>query len=504
MLVAASAPHLVVVGAGVGGLTAAALLLKVGWRVTVLEAQAYAGGCAGSFPYQGYRFDAGATLAGGFQEGGPHARLAEDLGLSWDLLPVDPAWVVHLPGGPPVRQWADAAAWEAEHRAAFPGAEGFWTLQRRLADVSWDLSRGDLPWPPETGREFLDLTASLRPRHAAALPYVLRRMGGLLPPGDDRLRTFVDAGLLIAAQCSAAEAGALYGAAALDLPRRGVATPRGGMGGIAATLVAWIRAQGGQVLFKHTVERLELAGGRVRGVVAREGRRGTRRMACDALVANQTPWSLLKLLGEDAPPALRRRTQGLPPTWGAFMLYLGLDAAALPPGAAEHHQVVMDLGRPLGEGNSVFLSVSPAADAARAPAGMRAANLSTHTAVAPWWRLRQLPDGGAAYEARRQRYQEAMLAAAERALPGLRGAVRLQLPATPVTYAHWTARADGMVGGFPQGDLWRARGPRAGLGRQLANLWQVGDSVFPGQSTAGVTLGGMRVARAVLAGWRRG
>ena len=57
-----------------------------------------------------------------------------------------------------------------------------------------------------------------------------------------------------------------------------------------------------------------------------------------------------------------------------------------------------------------------------------------------------------------------------------------------------------MVGGFPQGDLWRAHGPRSGLGRQLANLWQVGDSVFPGQSTAGVTLGAMRVARAVLAG----
>ena len=71
------------------------------------------------------------------------------------------------------------------------------------------------------------------------------------------------------------------------------------------------------------------------------------------------------------------------------MLYLGLDAAALPPGAAEHHQVVMDLGRPLGEGNSVFLSVSPAADTSRAPWGMRAANLSSHTAVAPWWRLRQ-------------------------------------------------------------------------------------------------------------------
>lgn len=467
----------------------------------MLEAQAYAGGCAGSFPHQGYRFDAGATLAGGFQEGGPHARLAELLDLRWDLLPVDPAWVVHLPGGGPVTQWADAAAWEAEHRAAFPGTAGFWDLQRRLADISWDLSRGSLPWPPETGREALDLAACLRPRHLAALPFLPRRMGDLLPRGDARLRAFVDAGLLIAAQCTADQAGALYGAAALDLPRRGVATPRGGMGGIAATLVDWIRDRGGRVLFKHRVTRLELAGGRVRGVAAQEGRRGPRRLACDVLLANLTPWSLAALLGEDTPAALWRQVRGLAPTWGAFMVHLGLDAAALPAGAAEHHQVVVDLGRPLGEGNSVFLSISPAADASRAPAGLRAASLSTHTAVAPWWRLRRLPDGGAAYEARRQAYAEAMLGAAERALPGLRGAVRLRLPATPVTYAHWTGREAGMVGGFPQGSLWRARGPRAGLGRQLANLWLVGDSVFPGQSTAGVTLGALRVARAVLAGW---
>ena len=38
-------------------------------------------------------------------------------------------------------------------------------------------------------------------------------------------------------------------------------------------------------------------------------------------------------------------------------------------------------------------------------------------------------------------------------------------------------------------------GPQTGL----PNLWLVGDSIFPGQSTAGVTLGGMRVAAAVLA-----
>ena len=84
--------------------------------------------------------------------------------------------------------------------------------------------------------------------------------------------------------------------------------------------------------------------------------------------------------------------------------------------------------------------------------------------------------------------------AAELALPGIRQAVRLCLPGTPVTFHFYTRRPLGMVGGFPQTSLLQARGPGTGI----RNLWLVGDSVFPGQSTAGVTLGGWRVARAIL------
>ncbi|MBZ0307841.1 MAG: FAD-dependent oxidoreductase, partial [Anaerolineae bacterium] len=63
---------IVVIGAGVGGLTAGALLAKDGFDVTVLEAHVYPGGSAGTFYHKGYLFDAGATLAGGFQPNGPH------------------------------------------------------------------------------------------------------------------------------------------------------------------------------------------------------------------------------------------------------------------------------------------------------------------------------------------------------------------------------------------------------------------------------------------------
>ena len=95
---AAKNKHVAVIGAGVGGLSTAALLLLAGCQVTVLEAQTYPGGSAGTFFHQGYRFDAGATLAGGFAPGGPHARLGELLGLEWPVRLADPAWVTCLPG----------------------------------------------------------------------------------------------------------------------------------------------------------------------------------------------------------------------------------------------------------------------------------------------------------------------------------------------------------------------------------------------------------------------
>ena len=482
-------PTTIVIGAGIGGLTAAALLLRAGHRVTVLEAHVYPGGSAGTFYHKGYRFDAGATLAGGFAPGGPHARLAELLELEWPVTPVDPAWVVHLPDGRTVTQWADPAAWQAERQRAFPAAEPFWRRQERLAGISWDISSRPFPWPPRSPGDLLTLAAALRPRTLGALPYLTRTVSDLVDGNDPLFRAFLDAQLLISAQTTADRAGALYGSAALDLPRRGVNHVRGGIGALAQTLVAWLRANGGEVVYRQRVERIEAGRGREAVVHTRKGLS----LRADVVLANVTPWALCELLGPDAPPRLREDVAQLRPTWGAFTLYLGLDAAALPPGLPDHHQVIVDATRPLGEGNSVFLSLSPAGDAGRAPAGMRAATLSTHTAVAPWWALRDGADE-AAYRARRDAYADRLLAAAERAVPGLRAAVRLCLPGTPVTFQYYTRRPWGMVGGFAQTSLFAARGPQTGID----NLWLVGDSIFPGQSTAGVTLGAMRVAAEVI------
>ncbi len=480
--------HIVVIGAGIGGLTAGALLLKAGHDVTILEAQVYPGGSAGTYYHKGYRFDAGATLAGGFSEGGPHARLAQQLGLDWPIQPVDPAWVVHLPNGKKVTQWADRERWRQEWQRVFPGTGRFWKTQAMLADISWDISSRPFPWPPQSGREVLTLIQAIRPKSVGAVPYLLKSVADLTHSTDPDFRTFLDSQLLISAQTSAEKANALYGSAALDLPRRGVNHVQGGIGSLAETLVNWIKDNGGNIYYRQRVEQLFIRQDRAVEVVTNK----KMKFKGDYFLANLTPWALNEILGEAAPSGLRGEIEERQATWGAFTLYLGVNSNRLPTGIADHHQVIRTNDQPLGEGNSVFISLSNPDDEGRAPSGKRAVTLSTHTDISRWWRLREGEKRD--YEGWRDDYSQKLLHAADIAIPGIRNAVELCLPGTPVTFEFYTGRPKGMVGGFPQKSLFDVRGPGTGI----SNVWLVGDSIFPGQSTAGVTLGGMRVADTVL------
>jgi phytoene dehydrogenase-like protein len=74
----------------------------------------------------------------------------------------------------------------------------------------------------------------------------LRSVSAHLRGASERLRLFVDAQLLIAAQTTSQHANALYGAAALDLPRRGTVHLEGGMGAIADTVVEAVQRNGGR------------------------------------------------------------------------------------------------------------------------------------------------------------------------------------------------------------------------------------------------------------------
>ena len=76
----------IVIGGGIAGLTAAALLAHDGIGVTLLESHHQLGGCAGTFRRGPYTFDVGATQVAGLEPGGSHARLFEHLNINVTLI----------------------------------------------------------------------------------------------------------------------------------------------------------------------------------------------------------------------------------------------------------------------------------------------------------------------------------------------------------------------------------------------------------------------------------
>ncbi len=490
--------RVVVIGGGVGGLSVAAEISKAGGDVTVLEAHIYAGGCAGTFYHKGYRFDAGATLAGGFAPGGPMDWLGKRLNIDWEAKSSDRAMLVHLPDRSVITRWTDSYRWASERKLSFGESfEPFWRWQEDISDSLWDFALRLPSWPPDTLMDLFRLIRATSDWYGdqyqnGNLSFlktfgtnILRTLSSVMRDPTERFRLFIDAQLMISAQTTSRYANALYGAVSLDLPRVGVAQFSGGVGTIAKKLVNAIRHHGGRVIYRQEVSKVHLERGRPKMVVTKR----KEIFPADIVVFNLPPWNIAALMGDDVPRRLGNATPHPEDGWGAFMVYAGLDGSILPDDFALHHQVIVR--EPLGEGNSIFMSLSPGWDTTRAPFGKRALTISTHTDLDFWWRLYIFDQE--AYEQQKKILLEKILTVAEMVIPGLRVAIDFVLPATPVTFQRFTRRHRGWVGGYPQTSLFRNWGPRLAPG-----LWMVGDSIFPGQSIPAVALGGIRVAQSVM------
>ncbi len=486
-----SSAKILIIGAGIGGLTTAAVLSKSGLDVTVLEAQTYPGGCASTFFHKGYRFDAGATLAAGFYPGGPMELLADAAGISsWPIHYDSPAMVVHLPNGQEIACHNEENRWDDYREEFGEKSLKFFRWQEKTADLLWRFALRLPSWPIESLKDAGSVISSLDRRIIFNSPGlgvdVFRPVSNHLRKLPENLRLFVDGQLLISAQTTSEYANALYSASALDLPRRGVGHLENGIGTLADILVNAIKNNGGKVIFRQEVTRIS-PGSQFNFNLETKKKE---KFQTDIVIANLTPWNLAELMRDNLPKSLTRIPNFPEENWGAFMLYLGIDSSIIPKDFPLHHQVLQRL--PLGEGNSVFLSISPEWDSKRAPLGQRALTISSHTKLGQWWQWYEKDKQ--MYETQKSEMTEKLLESVARVLPDINNAVNLLMPGTPITFKRYIGRKYGWVGGFPQTSLFKTFHPKLG-----SNLWLVGDSIFPGQSTTAVALGGMRVAREILA-----
>jgi C-3',4' desaturase CrtD len=205
------AQRVIIIGAGIGGLTTGALLAKRGYEVQIFDQAIVAGGCASTFKRQGFTFDVGATQVAGLEAGGIHHRIFTELGIEIpDATPCDPACAVYLPNETePINIWRDPDKWQAERQRQFPNSEPFWQFLQDLFRPSWSFQSRNPILPPRNLWDLGQLLQAMRWDTLTTVPFTLSTVGDALRgfglEGDRRLRTFLDLQLKLYSQVNAEE-----------------------------------------------------------------------------------------------------------------------------------------------------------------------------------------------------------------------------------------------------------------------------------------------------------
>jgi phytoene desaturase len=471
--------NVVIIGAGVGGLTAAVRLATAGHRVVVHEQAATVGGKLGRYARDGFAFDTGPSLF-------TLPQVFADLGLELDLLPLDPVVRHVFPDGTVLDSSSDPDVFAARIAAAFgtDAAEDWQRLWRRAGRI-WDASwRSVLRRTVDSPVSLAGLAWRLGDLAAIAPGRSLRSLGRRYLR-DPRLRMLLDRYATYTGADPRRSPAALAAVPYAELAFGGWYL-RGGLGTLADALVARCADLGVEIVTDSTVTGIRTAGGRASGVTLADGAQ----VPADVVVANADALTVYR----DLLPNPARLGQLADRSLAGFVLLLGVRGST--PSLA-HHTVFFPADYD-AEFDAVFGAPGRRARPAPDPTIFvtRAEDPSVHPAGhEAWFVLVNAPRHGTAWSAVDWRRPQLASSYAAHLLDvlaarGLDVRDRLQFceVRTPADLADATAAPGGAIYGTAGGLLRPAnRGPVDGL-------FLVGGSTHPGGGLPMVTLSAQVVA----------
>jgi C-3',4' desaturase CrtD len=393
--------------------------------------------------------------------------------------------------------WRDAKKWEAERLKQFPGSEKFWHLLQILFDASWRFQSRDPVVPPRNIWDTTQLIQALRLDTFVTIPFTLMTMWDAMKlcgvAQDQRLKTFLDLQLKLYSQVDTTETALLYGATALAVSQtpQGLFHLQGSMQALSEKLIEALEKHGGKLLTRHRIKEINLAADQPSLTIFDQRQSEIKQKKFNHIVANTTVQDLIKLV-TNPPKSIfseiyQKRIKNLTSPSGAFVVYLGVKRAAIPENCPPHLQFLYDPHKEIGENNSLFVSVSKPNDG-RAPEGHATIIASSFVEAEPWF--------GDGYEARKEKYTQEAITHLSTYFNLSPENIIVQEAGTPRTFAFYTAREKGFVGGIGQRVSTFAP---FGIATRTPfnNIWLVGDSVHPGEGTVGVSYSALTIVRQI-------
>ena len=478
----------IVIGSGIGGLSAAALLARRGLKVAVFEQHYLPGGFCTAWERQvrppmadpdqpwRYVFDAGVHDFSGLGERGGTRSLLRMLDLEGAI-----QWhrndQEYILGPVRFKVPRDPDAFAAQLGERFPAeAESILGFFAEMLAVYRELyagmeKNGGAPGAPRTVEDLLAY-----PRTCPhAYRWLSRPFQAMLDAfiQDPQLKQLLGA---LTGYLSDDPASLTVGhmAPIFGYYFDGGHYPGGGSQALPDALVQVIEQHGGTIHLRTPIRRVVLEQGRAVGIELQDGRRHHARAVISNADAQRT---FLDLVGPEHLPAdFARGLEALKPSVSAFSVFLGLDMV---PDLASI-TMLDDLG----------ITISSKVDPTLAPAGhasMTLLKLLPQDLAGSW--DRKAPD----YAERKRAFADRMIDSAEAVIPGLRQHITYRQEGSPATFARYAWSTGGSI-----------YGPAAGqqpltLKTPIPNLYLAGSGVM-GAGVEAAAIAGIHAANAIVPG----
>lgn len=290
----------IIIGAGIGGLTCGCYLAKAGMKVLIVEQHHKVGGYCTSFKRKGFTFDATTHYIGSFRENGPLRKIYDELGLETkvEIIRFNPTNVVIFPEHK-IHIWNNIDATISELQENFKhearNIENFFKFIWNSEFAKLYVQLKD-----KTFKEFLDIYFEDH-QLKSILGIFLGNIGS--PPS----------------RASALASAILYREFVLD----GGYYPRGGMQVFSDAFAEKFKEWGGEILLREKVEKIIVKDKSAKGIIVDKDNFIPSKIVVSNCDARNT---FLQLIGKEYLPAeFITKINNLEISPSAFIVYLGLN-----------------------------------------------------------------------------------------------------------------------------------------------------------------------------------